>query len=77
MQASIDKLRSEVQAAQQEVHQQLATKQTQIRDCAAAASGALGKCEELRQGDVVLAGRCDAMTGQIRAALEPVSSRWV
>jgi hypothetical protein len=64
-----------MQAAQQEVQEQLAAKQGQIESCAAAASGALGKCEDLRQGAVVLAGRCDAMSGQIKAAVEPLSSR--
>jgi hypothetical protein len=75
LQAATAKVRAELQASQQQLQAQLTDKQAQLDSAAASAAGALGKCEDLRQGAVVLTGRCDAVTGQIRAAVEPLNSR--
>lgn len=75
LQAATAKVRAELQAAQQQLQAQLADKQSQLDSSAASAAAALGKCEDLRQGAVVLAGRCDGVAGQIRAAVDPLNKR--
>lgn len=74
-QAATNKVRTELQAAQQQVTQQLGARQAALDSCTASAQAAQGRCEDLRQGAVVLAGRCDAITGAIKAAVEPLNAK--
>lgn len=68
-------LREQLAAMQQALQHELTDQKLQLDRCAAAAASALGKSEDLRQGAVVLSGRLDAVPGQIKAAVEPVSFR--
>jgi uncharacterized protein (DUF3084 family) len=70
-------LQDEVQQAVQQLTQQLQQQQWELAQCAGAAGGALDKCEQLRQGAVVLAGRLDGVPGQVQAAVQPLQDRWV
>jgi chromosome segregation ATPase len=74
--ADVDSARAELQEAVQQVEQQmekqLQQQRQELAQCAGAAGGALDKCEQLRQGAVVLAGRLDAVPGQIQAAVQPL-----
>lgn len=74
-QAAIAALRLELSSANQQLARRLDSQQGRLDTCAAAAAGALGKCEDMRQAAVVLAGRMDAVTGQIRAAVDPLNVR--
>jgi predicted nucleic acid-binding Zn-ribbon protein len=79
MKADAESARTELQEAVQQVEQQMGKQLQQQREeltqCAGAAGGALDKCEQLRQGAVVLAGRLDAVLGQIQAAVQPLQER--
>jgi chromosome segregation ATPase len=70
-------LQAEMQQATHQLEQQLQQQREELVQCAGAAGGALDKCEQLRQGAVVLAGRLDAVPGQIAAAVQPLQDRWV
>ncbi|KAF6257835.1 hypothetical protein COO60DRAFT_1190951 [Scenedesmus sp. NREL 46B-D3] len=68
-------LHAEVQQVEQQLAQQLQQQQDELAQCAGAAGAALDKCEQLRQGAVVLTGRLDAVPGQLQAAVQPLQDR--